>query len=153
MADGPALLCYDGSRDARHAIEAAGSLLHGGPALVITVWEPYRPPLYAPVSGAVALATGIVKEFDDVALDMATKTAHDGASVAVTAGFDDPRPLIVHGKPRDAIVDAATQHDARVVVMGSRGQGGAQSVLYGSVSTAVLHRSPVPVLVVRPAGG
>ena len=153
MASGPALLCYDGSDEARHAIEAAGELLRGRPALVLTVWEPYKPPLHAPVSGAVALASGLVKEFDDAAVDLATKTAHAGASIAAAAGFQDPTPLIVHGKPRDAIVEAAKEHDARVVVMGNRGQGGAESALYGSVSTAVVHRSSVPVLVVRATEG
>jgi nucleotide-binding universal stress UspA family protein len=55
----------------------------------------------------------------------------------------------VRGRPRDAIVDSAREHRARAVVVGSRGQGGVESVLYGSVSMGVLHESPVPVLVVR----
>jgi hypothetical protein len=40
--DGPLLLCYDGSEDARHAIERAGALLGGRQALVLTVWQPTR---------------------------------------------------------------------------------------------------------------
>jgi nucleotide-binding universal stress UspA family protein len=149
MPDGPALLCYDGSEPARRAIEAAGELLKGGPALVLTVWEPYRPSLLSPVSSTIGVASGIAKEFDEVSVDIATKTAEEGAGIASAAGFEDVKPLIVHGKPRDAIVEAAEEHNARIVVMGNRGQGGAESVLYGSVSTAVLHRAPVPVLVVR----
>ena len=39
-ADGPLLLCYDGSEDAKHAIEHAGRLLGGRDALVVTVWHP-----------------------------------------------------------------------------------------------------------------
>lgn len=35
------LLCYDGSEDARAAIEHAGHLLSGQPAIVLTVWEPF----------------------------------------------------------------------------------------------------------------
>ncbi len=38
--DGPLLICYDGSEDAKHAIESAGTLLAARPALVLTVWEP-----------------------------------------------------------------------------------------------------------------
>jgi nucleotide-binding universal stress UspA family protein len=148
MPSGPALLCYDGSEPAKRAIESAGELLHGGSALVLTVWEPYKPPLLAPVSGTIAVASGIAKEFDEAAVELATKTASEGVGIAAAAGFE-AKPLIVHGRPKDAIVDAAEQHDARVVVLGSRGQGGAESVLYGSVSTAVLHHCQAPVLVVR----
>ena len=39
-ADGPLLLCYDGSEDAKHAIELAAGLLGGAYALVLTVWQP-----------------------------------------------------------------------------------------------------------------
>ena len=35
------LIAYDGSDDAKAAIEHAASLLPGQPALVVTVWEPY----------------------------------------------------------------------------------------------------------------
>ena len=40
IADGPLLLCYDGSEDARHAIHRAGELFMGRRALVVTVWQP-----------------------------------------------------------------------------------------------------------------
>jgi hypothetical protein len=39
-ADGPLLLCYDGSTDAKHAIQRAGALFTGRNALVLTVWQP-----------------------------------------------------------------------------------------------------------------
>ena len=38
-ADGPLLLCYDGSDHAAYAIERAGSLFAGRHALVVTVWQ------------------------------------------------------------------------------------------------------------------
>ena len=42
-ADGPLLLCYDGSGEATHAIERAGALFAGRRALVVTVWQPPSP--------------------------------------------------------------------------------------------------------------
>src|SRR5256885_1767175 len=150
---GPALLCYDGSDEARHAIDVAGELLKGGPALVVTVWEPYGPSLLAPVGSTIGVASGLAKEFDEASVELARKTADEGVSRAAAGGFENPQPVIVHGKPRDAILEAAEEHGAAVIVMGNRGQGGAEAMIFGSVSTAVLHRSPVPVLVVRsPAG-
>jgi nucleotide-binding universal stress UspA family protein len=85
-----------------------------------------------------------------VALRTARECADAGVAAARAAGFD-AEPLVVRGRPRDAIVEAAREHGARAVVMGSRGQGSVESVLYGSVSMAVLHESPAPVLVVRAA--
>jgi hypothetical protein len=35
------LLCYDGSADAQAAIDHAGVLLKGSPAVVLSVWEPF----------------------------------------------------------------------------------------------------------------
>jgi nucleotide-binding universal stress UspA family protein len=150
MAAGPVLLCDDGSAPARRAIAAAGELLGGGPALVVTVWEPYKPGLLQAVGGTIALASGLAKEFDEASLQAANECAAEGVKAAAAAGFD-ATPLVVRGRPRDAIVEAAREHGARAVVVGSRGQGGVESVLYGSVSMGVLHESPVPVLVVRGA--
>jgi nucleotide-binding universal stress UspA family protein len=153
MAGSPALLCYDGSDEARHAIQLAGELLTGGPAVVLTVWEPYGLSLLAPVGSTIGVASGLAKEFDEASVGLARKTADEGVRHATAAGFEDPKAAIVHGKPRDAIVEAAEEHAARVIVMGSRGLGGAESAVFGSVSTAVLHRAAVPVLVVRSPEG
>src|SRR4051794_27661097 len=46
-ADGPLLLCYEGSEDAQHAIKHAGRVLGGHDGLVVTVWQP-TPALAAP---------------------------------------------------------------------------------------------------------
>ncbi|MDQ3936027.1 MAG: universal stress protein, partial [Actinomycetota bacterium] len=51
-----------------------------------------------------------------------------------------------------AIVEAADELDARVVVLGSRGLSGVRSALLGSVSYGVVHHSRRPLLVVPPAG-
>jgi nucleotide-binding universal stress UspA family protein len=148
MAAAPVLLCDDGSAAARRAIAAAGELFGGGPALVINVWEPYKPGLFQAVGGTIALASGLVKEFDEAALKIAAECAGEGVKAASAAGFE-AAPLVVRGRPREAIVDAAREQGARAVVMGNRGQGGVESVLYGSVSMGVLHEAPVPVLIVR----
>jgi nucleotide-binding universal stress UspA family protein len=48
----------------------------------------------------------------------------------------------------EAIIDAADEHDALLVVMGTRGNTGIRSLLLGSVSHAVAHHAHRPLLIV-----
>ena len=57
--------------------------------------------------------------------------------------------LLVHGRPAEAILEEAECAGHDLVVVGSRGRGGAASLPLGSVSHHVLHHSHVEVLVVN----
>lgn len=60
------------------------------------------------------------------------------------------RVLDVGGDVSAAIVDAAADLDADVVVVGSRGNRGVKRWLLGSVAEGVVRRARVPVVVVPP---
>jgi nucleotide-binding universal stress UspA family protein len=47
------------------------------------------------------------------------------------------------------VVDAATDHNSEVVVMGSRGLSDLQGILLGSVAHKVIQLAETPVLVAR----
>jgi nucleotide-binding universal stress UspA family protein len=144
----PVLLCYDGSEPARNAIRAAGELLGGGPATVLSVWEPFRPSLRQPIGDTVAVVSGLAKEFDEVAVKVASEDADEGVRLAAEAGFE-ASPLVRRGRPRETILEVAHELGAGSIVLGNRGLGAAESVLFGSVSAAVLHHSrAIPVLIV-----
>lgn len=68
--------------------------------------------------------------------------------VAAEAGVECD---VVHGSGlvADAITTVARQRNARMIVIGAHGWGPVQRALHGSVSTAVMHDAPCPVLVVR----
>jgi nucleotide-binding universal stress UspA family protein len=53
------------------------------------------------------------------------------------------------GHPVDKIVSVAEEEQADLIVLGSRGLGGFQRFLLGSVSDGVLHHAHCPVLIVR----
>jgi nucleotide-binding universal stress UspA family protein len=54
---------------------------------------------------------------------------------------------VIEGHPARALLDAAT--DADLLVVGSRGHGGFNGMLLGSVSQHVIAHAPCPVVVVR----
>ena len=77
-------------------------------------------------------------------------SAEEGAALAREVGFD-ASPLVARSDRNvwRAILDLAAEHDARAIVVGSRGQGGLTDVLLGSVPGRVIHHADRPVLVVR----
>jgi len=65
-----------------------------------------------------------------------------------------PRELSVttilrHGDPAEEILDVVRSQPVDLVCMGARGRGRITGALLGSVSSAVLHHSPVPVVVLH----
>jgi nucleotide-binding universal stress UspA family protein len=74
------------------------------------------------------------------------KALERAAQIAREEGIE-AQTRLEDGRPVQKILEAARGHD--LIVMGSHGRGGLDRLLLGSVTTGVLHRSPVPVLVVR----
>jgi nucleotide-binding universal stress UspA family protein len=75
----------------------------------------------------------------------ATATALEKATAAgVRASVE-----VVHAKPAEAVVLAADRHDARMIVVGSHGEGAIRAAILGSTSYRVLHQADRPVLVVK----
>ncbi|MGA9876655.1 MAG: universal stress protein [Solirubrobacteraceae bacterium] len=146
---GQLLVCYDGSEDAKRAIARAGELLSSKRALVLTVWQP--------AAGLGSFAwTGVIggvadfAELDRSAREVNNQIAQEGVGVAQEAGLQaEPLTEESAGPVWQTIVQVAEDHDAAVIVMGSRGLTGLRSGLMGSVSTAVVHHTHRPTLIVR----
>ena len=58
--------------------------------------------------------------------------------------------LIRHGDPATEILRLVEEKPVDLICMGARGRGRVTGALLGSVSAAVLHHSPVPVVVLHP---
>lgn len=144
------LICYDGSADARAAIDEAGKLLGGQTATVLTVWQPFAE-LLAETPLGFGLAPGVlnIEETDNASREAAQRLAAEGAELARQAGFNaQARQSVRLETTAHAILAEAESAGARAIVMGSRGLTGLKSLLLGSVSHAVLQRADRTVIVV-----
>ncbi|HEY3828293.1 MAG TPA: universal stress protein [Solirubrobacteraceae bacterium] len=141
---GPVVFAYDGSELAKLAIDEAGrQLAPGRDALVLTVWQPFDIGFVPPAELRLNAA-----EIADVR-DAAQRAAADGASLAQAAGFN-ARGLETEAAPTwKGIVDAADEHDASLIVLGSHGRTGLAGALLGSVAEAIAAHSRRSVLIVH----
>jgi nucleotide-binding universal stress UspA family protein len=148
LTDGPAVLAFDGSAVASHAIATSGPLL-ARPAVVVHVWEsPYRA-----LTGRALSAIPDLGEIADGVEESIAQAARDitdtGVELARFAGFDPRGETVDSGNGVwRAVVPLAAKLGAAVIVTGSRGHGGALSALLGSVSSGLAHNAERPVLVV-----
>ena len=151
-ADGPLLLCYEGSEDAKHAIEHAGRLLGGRDALVVTVWQPMPALDTSSPAGATDSTFGAV-EVDRAAADLGERVARDGVRLAQRVGIH-AKPVAVEaaGPVWKTIIEIADRHDAAIIVMGSRGLTGLRPLLHGGVSSAILRHAYRPTLITQQTG-
>ena len=93
----------------------------------------------------------------DLEAQMETEATTNLREVAATL----PQELSVttvlrHGDPAEQILGLLGEQPFDMLCLGARGRGRVTGALLGSVSTAVLHHSPVPVIVLHPppeAGG
>jgi nucleotide-binding universal stress UspA family protein/MFS family permease len=145
---GPVLFAYDGSDVAKAAIaEAAHQLPARRQALVLTVWRTFNVGFVPEPDARFDAACG-----GDVG-QAAEQTAAHGAALAEAAGFR-AQAAAAEGTPAwKAIMDAADDHDASLIVLGSHRHAGLGGLVAGSVAGDVASRSERPVLIIHRHGG
>jgi nucleotide-binding universal stress UspA family protein len=144
------LMGYDGSPAASAAIEAGAQLFPQARVWVGHLWTPpfasngLRHRLWSGTSHVDEFVAAVEREGEREAHRMAAA----GVTLARAAGWD-AEPLVVrsYGGEGLQLAEVAEKMDADVVLIGSRGLGGARAVL-GSVSDMVAHYATRPVLVV-----
>jgi nucleotide-binding universal stress UspA family protein len=146
------LIGYDGSDDADAAIRCAGDLLGARRAVVAHVWDSFAELLLrTDIQGVTGAMQEAARELDEEEAEKARAVAARGTELAAAAGFQTV-PVIARGAPKawPTLLDLAEEHGAAAIVVGSRGLGGVQSALLGSVSSGVLDHAHLPVLIVPP---
>ena len=144
------LIAYDGSKHGRRAIEVAAERL-AGPAVVLHVLcaAPRAPLATDAMTGALLDEEAYVARERQLR-EEADRTAQEGARLAREAGLE-AEPLVVEEPGHRvwrAIIEAADQHDATMIVLGHRGGPALRTSLPGSVSRAVVAHCERPVVVV-----
>jgi nucleotide-binding universal stress UspA family protein len=136
------LVALDGSKHSERALEEAIDLVRTQGARLTLIAVGVRP--------AILPAQVISPIPTDADLEAAAQAVLDEAATAIPEGIA-VSTCARSGRAADEIIERIETGEHDLVVMGSRGRGAARSLLLGSVSHAVLNRSPVAVLVVHPA--
>jgi nucleotide-binding universal stress UspA family protein len=144
MERAPVLICYDGSRDADRAIDAAAALLGPRHAVVLDVAPRWT------LTQAVAATPSVLAQnaFEDLNEADALSRARAGAAYALRVGLDAEPRAAVASETWQGIVDVADEVDAAVIVIGSRSLSGLRELALGSVSHDVVAHARRPVLIV-----
>ena len=142
VAEQHILVAIDGSPDALDAFHTALAQAHafGAVLTVLHVAVPATP--RNPMS--VVEARRLVAEAEAEGHRLLQEVQ------ALAGGRIPLRTELLSGNPAEAILRRAQELEAELIVVGSRGLNAVDRFLLGSTSTAVVHRAPCSVLVVRP---
>jgi nucleotide-binding universal stress UspA family protein len=125
---------YDGSEASRRAVERAMAVAEPGGRVVLVTASPPSRELEERIGARRARAA------DDL-LDEAVKLCR-GRDVHIAT-------RIAHAEPADALVAAARDSEAALIVIGARGESFIARALRGPIREAVVAQAPCDVLVVR----
>ena len=136
---------YDGSADARRAVEAAGGIAAGGGDVHIVV--AYKTPSAADTH---RLLKNVPAEFHSVLDVLSTPQGYMMEAERMLDGYGVAhKSHIVEDHAASAILDVAEDVGADLVVVGSRGLGRAARFARGSVSLRVANNAHASVLIMH----
>jgi nucleotide-binding universal stress UspA family protein len=139
------LLAIDGSAPSQAAIEEVAHRPWPSPSTlrILSVIQPYTPPATEVVLASATLEQIRQREKQDA--EQLTRQARE----RIAAPGLSVETATSEGDPRTAIVDAADEWQADLIVVGSHGQTGLKRLVMGSVAQAVVAHAHCSVEVVR----
>ena len=139
------LVPVDGSDNATRAVEKAAGLAKAFSSRItlVTVIDNYP---FTGVGGDFAFGQ---VEYLAAATANANSALQKAEAQLSSQGLSCERRVVEEHVIHEGILETAREQAVDLIVMGSHGRHGLEKLLLGSVTTRVLGRSPVPVLVVR----
>ena len=152
------LVPYDGSEPAQRALNAAIKLAEGAEPARVTVLKvtaimEFDESTFA-VAAMMAGVPNIPEEKKQETIENYVSESKKRMQDQIQEFFESiPQNIdfeikVMQGRAQEVILDYARENKIDCIVMGRRGLGGIRAAL-GSVSTAVLRGTDLPVLVVR----
>jgi nucleotide-binding universal stress UspA family protein len=139
----------DGSGDSQDALRVAARLADRLQLRLVVahVAEPaYVPYAAAAPFGGIAGRDAVMEEVQSQ--EKAAERLLE--EVVAAAGLVDAERRVGVGVPAERLADIADEHDAELIVVGSRGRGAFKAAFLGSVSNSLVGTSRRPVLIVPP---
>ncbi len=136
----------DGSPQSKRAVDwaLAEAEARGDAVMLVHAWE--FPAVLTMTYGGATLPVFTRDDVQRLSNVLLERTADEARQRAPGVQV---RTQLVEGHAADALVDAS--RDARLLVVGSRGRGGFERMLMGSVSTACAHHTRCPIVIVPAA--
>jgi nucleotide-binding universal stress UspA family protein len=141
------LVPFDFSDASERALAWAAALQRSIGGSTLRVWHALNPvPPGAALAGA---ATPIaVASFSDEDIAQVERAMKDAMA---KHGADGAIEVVVTGAVGDAILTAARQRGANLIVMGTHGRGGIKRAVLGSVADFIVRHAECPVVTMRAA--
>ncbi|HVV90683.1 MAG TPA: universal stress protein [Solirubrobacterales bacterium] len=144
----PILIAYDGSDCADGAIDKVAEELGPRKVVIAVVSEDLEKVPFLGTAG-VPVEAETMELLTDAARKGAQEIADKGAERARGLGLEATTAVYEGAPVWRAIVQAADEHDAALIALGSRGLSGVKHVVLGSVSGSVAQHSRRSVLIVH----
>lgn len=130
---------YDGSDEAKRALERTRTLAEAFGAQVVIVFVLHPPP---------AADVGAALTISDESREMAEEELREAQLLLADSGIESEAQTVV-GEPGHAIVEIAEELGADLIVTGTRERGFLERLVTGSVSETVTRQAPCDVLIVH----
>ena len=144
MSSSKFLIPVDGSSASLRAVDFAIEMATQDPSTSLVLLHVQDIPAIS-----LAEASAMPPDCPDASASQASAQALKHATEKAEGAGVPFKTLVNAGKTAEIIAQVAREEDVKHIVMGTRGLGGVQGLLLGSVTTKVIHLAEVPITLIK----